>query len=148
LGRAHVLRGIEQAGASVEALASDRGGSRFALTYTLKFPKTGRYLTFPAYLGPPQNRVFGNYFTKVHHEYFDENYVFDAGKPYSFTVVFDAEQGQFDFLKEKASIDICDGKDKSWATGTVWRYSQWKGTSSPSIRSWRSSTCRGSRDTS
>src|SRR5258707_23837 len=40
LGRAHVLRGIEQERASVEALASDRGGSRFALTYTLKFPKT------------------------------------------------------------------------------------------------------------
>ena len=65
LGRAHVLQGIEKAGTSVEALASDRGGSRFALTYTLKFPKTGHYLTFPAYLGPPGNQVFGDYFTKV-----------------------------------------------------------------------------------
>ena len=111
LGRAHVLNRIEQARTSLEALASDRGGSRFALTYTLKFPKTGHYLTFPAYLGPPKNRVFGDYFTKVHPEYFDENYLFDASKPYSFTVVFDAEAGQFDFSKEKASIDICDGKD-------------------------------------
>ena len=33
------------------------------------------------------------------------------GRPTSFTVVFDAEAGQFDFVKDKASIDICDGKD-------------------------------------
>ncbi len=109
--RKHVLERIEQAGGSIEALASDQGNIRFALTYELKFPKTGRYLTFPAYLGSEGNRVFGNYFTKLHPEYYDETHVFDAGKPYSFTVLFDTEGKQFDFSKEKANIDICDGKD-------------------------------------
>jgi len=109
--RRHVLEQIEQAGNSIEALASDHDSTRFALTYNLKFPRTAHYLTFPAYLGPEGNRVFGNYFTKLHPEYYDENYVFDAGKPYNFTVVFDTEGKQFDFSKEKANIDICDGKD-------------------------------------
>jgi hypothetical protein len=112
--RKHVLERIEQADSSIEALASDQGGTRFALTYSLRFPKTARYLTFPAYLGPEGNRVFGNYFTKLHPEYYDENYVFDAGKLYSFTVVFETEGKQFDFSKEKANIDICDGKTISW----------------------------------
>ncbi len=109
--RKHVLEQIEQAGSSIEALASDQGSSRFALTYNLRFPMTAHYLTFPAYLGPSGNRVFGNYFTKLHPEYYEENYVFDAGKLYSFTVVFDTEGKQFDFSKEKANIDICDGQD-------------------------------------
>jgi hypothetical protein len=109
--RRHVLEQIEQAGNSIEALASDQRSTRFALTYNLRFPRTAHYLTFPAYLGPEGNRVFGNYFTKLHPEYYDENYVFDVGKPYSFTVVFDTEGKQFDFSKEKANIDICDGKD-------------------------------------
>jgi hypothetical protein len=108
--RNSILNQIEQAGTSIEALVSDRGGSRFALTYTLRFPKTAHYLTFPAYLGPQNNRVFGSYFTKVHPEYHDEDYVFDAGKSYTFTVVFDTEGRQFDFSREKANIDICDSK--------------------------------------
>jgi len=102
---------IELIGTSVEALASDRNGVRFALTYTLKFPKTAHYLTFPAYLGPQGNRVFGHYFTKVHPEYYEESYVFDAANPYTFTVVFDTEGRQFDFSRERANIDICDRKD-------------------------------------
>jgi hypothetical protein len=106
-----ILKQIEHVGTSVEPLASDRHGIRFALTYTLKFPRAAHYLTFPAYLGPQGNRVFGNYFTKVHPEYYDESYVFDAGRPYSFTVVFDTEGRQFDFSREKANIDICDSKD-------------------------------------
>ena len=109
--RENVLNQIKQVGISVEPLASNRGGRRFALTYTLMFPKTTHYLTFPAYLGPQNNRVFGDYFTKVHPEYYDETHVFEAGKPYSFTVVFDTEGKQFDFTKEKAKIDICDSKD-------------------------------------
>jgi hypothetical protein len=109
--RKHVLDQIEQTGASVEPLASAQSSIRFALTYELRFPKTGHYLTFPAYLGPEGNRIFGNYFTKLHPEYYDENYVFDAGKLYSFIVVFDTEGKQFDFSKERANIDICDGKD-------------------------------------
>jgi len=109
--RANVLNQIEQVGTSIEPLASDQGGGRFALTYTLRFHKTAHYLTFPAYLGLPSNRVFGDYFTKVHPEYYDENYVFDGGKPYSFTVVFDTQGRPLDFSREKANIDICDGKD-------------------------------------
>src|SRR5271169_6295493 len=109
--RALLLKRIDLAGTSFEALASDRGGSRFALTYTLKFPKTGHYLTFPAQIGPWEHQVNGNYFTKVHPEYYDENYVFEAGTPYSFTVVFDTQGKQFDFSRETANIDICDGKD-------------------------------------
>jgi hypothetical protein len=109
--RANVLNQIEQVGSSVEPLASDQGGGRFALTYTLRFPKTGHYLTFPAYLGPQNNRVFGDYFTKAHPEYYDEGYIFDGGKPYSFTVVFDIAGRSSDFSSEKANIDICDGKD-------------------------------------
>jgi len=109
--RKHVLDQIEQTGASVEPLASAQSSIRFALTYELRFPKTGHYLTFPAYLGSEGNRIFGNYFTKLHPEYYDENYVFDAGKLYSFTVVLDTEGKPFDFSKERANIDICDGKD-------------------------------------
>jgi len=109
--RERVLDQIEQTGASVEPLASAQSSIRFALTYELRFPKTGHYLTFPAYLGSEGNRIFGNYFTKLHPKYYDENYVFDAGKLYSFTVVFDSEGKRFDFSKERANIDICDGKD-------------------------------------
>jgi len=110
-GRQRMLNRIELAGTSFEALASDRGGSRFALTYTLKFPKTAHYLTFPSSIGPPEKQVFGNYFIKEHPEYHDENYVFQAGRPYSFTVVFDTEGKKVDFSGEKANIDICDSKD-------------------------------------
>ena len=109
--RESVLNRIELGGSSIEALASDRGGQRFALTYTLSFPKTGHYLTFPAYLGPPEKQVFGDYFTKVHPEYYEDDYVFEAGKLYSFTVVFDSGGKPIDFSREKANIDICDGKD-------------------------------------
>src|SRR5208282_5094295 len=110
-GRNLLLKRIELAGTSFEALASDRGGSRFAVTYTLKFPKTGHYLTFPASIGPWENQVSGNYFTKEHPEYHDENYVFEPGRPYSFTVVFDTEGKKVDFSTEKANIDICTSKD-------------------------------------
>ncbi len=109
--RERVLNRIEHMKTVIEPLASDRSGVRFALTYTLKFPNTARYLTFPAWLGPPPNRVFGDYFMKVHPEYYDENHVFDAGPLYSFTVVFDTGDRQFDVSRETASIDICDGKD-------------------------------------
>lgn len=109
--RKRVLRQIELAGSSVKALSRDEGGVRFALTYTLRFPRTAHYLTFPAYLGPTGNRVFGNYNMKLNPEYYDEDYVFEAGKAYSFTVVFDTQGKQFDFSQEKANIDICDGKD-------------------------------------
>jgi len=109
--RENVLTRIEYVGTVVEPRSSDQGAGKFALTYTLRFPKTAHYLTFPAYLGPDNDRVFGDYDMKAHPEYYDENYVFDAGKPYSFTVVFDTGGRRFDFSREKANIDICDGKD-------------------------------------
>ena len=109
--RKRVLRQIVVAGSSVKVLNRGEGGIRFALTYTLRFPRTAHYLTFPAYLGPSGNRVFGNYAMKLHPEYYDENYVFEAAKPYSFTVVFDTQGKQYDLSKEIANIDICDGKD-------------------------------------
>jgi hypothetical protein len=111
LKRKNVLNQIEYVGTVVEPRSSDQGAGKFALTYTLRFPKTAHYLTFPAYLGPDNNRVFGDYDMKAHPEYYEDNYVFDAGKPYSFTVVFDIGGRPFDFSKEKANIDICDGKD-------------------------------------
>jgi hypothetical protein len=107
----HMLNRIELAGTSFEALASDRGGTRFALTYTLKFPKGGHYLTYPSWVGQEEDHIFGNYFTKVHPEYHDENYGFEAGRPYSFTVVFDTGGKKVDFSTEKANVDICDSKD-------------------------------------
>ena len=111
LKRENVLNQIDHVGTVVEPRGSDEGGGKFALTYTLRFPKTAHYLTFPAYLGPDNNRVFGDYDMKAHPEYYEDNYVFDAGKPYSFTVVFDTGRRRFDFSREKANIDICDGKD-------------------------------------
>jgi hypothetical protein len=57
--------------------------------------------------------VFGDYFTKAHPKYYDEKYIFDGGKPYSFTVVFDTTGRSWDFSREKANIDICDSKDYS-----------------------------------
>ncbi len=117
-GRKHVLEQIRYEGSSIEALASDQSGRRFALTYTLRFPRTGHYLTFPADLGAAPNQVFGNYFTKLHPEYYDDNYEFNANGPYSFIVVFDTGTNQFDFFKEKANIDICDSKDY-WMTCRV-----------------------------
>ena len=110
-GRQLALNRIKVAGTSFEALASNRGGSRFALTYTLKFPKTGHYLTYPASIGPWGNQVDGHYFIKEHPEYHDENYVFEPGRPYSFTVVFDTEDKKVNFSSEKANISMCTSKD-------------------------------------
>jgi len=118
-GKEIMLQGIRQAGTSFEPLSSDEGGTRFALTYTLKFPRSGHYLTYPAFLGPEEDNIFGSYFTKVHPEYYDENYVFDAGKPYGFTVVFDTQGKPIDLSKAKANICICDGKDYFMACRTM-----------------------------
>jgi hypothetical protein len=109
--RENVLKKIELVGTSIEPLKTDPSDHRFTLTYTLRFPKTAPYLTFPAYLGPQNNRVFGEYDTKLHPEYYDEGHVFEVGRPYSFTVVFDLGEKQFDFSREKVNIDICDSKD-------------------------------------
>lgn len=109
--RKYALSRIQHVGTSIEPLSSDDGGTRFALTYTLKFPKTRPYLTYPATVGWGESQLSGYYFHKSHPEYDDENYVYEAGTPYGFTVVFDTDGKTFDFSKEKASIDICDKKD-------------------------------------
>jgi hypothetical protein len=109
--REKALNQIEVVGHSIEPLRSDQGGTRFALNYTLRFPRTAHYLTYPAWLGQSHNGVYGNYFSKIHPEYLDETYTFDAAKPYSFTVVFDTKGKPVDFSRELANIDICDGKD-------------------------------------
>jgi len=108
--REHVLNRIELVNSVIER-APGRGGTRFALTDTLKFPNRGRYLTYPAWLGPPDRRLFGDYVMKVNPEYYDDTYNFDAGRPYSFTVLFDTTGRPFDFAAQTANIDICDGKD-------------------------------------
>ena len=109
--RENVLNRIEVVGHSIEPLRSDQGGTRFALTYTLSFPKSASFLTYPAWLGDTHSGIFGNYFTKLTPEYFEDSYIFAAGKPYRFTVVFDTAGKSVDFSRDQAHIDICDGKD-------------------------------------
>lgn len=109
--REKILNQIEVIHHSIEPLRSDRGGIRFALTYTLRFPKSAGFLTYPAWLGDTHAGIFGNYFTKLTPEYFDDGYIFAAGKPYRFTVVFDTNGKSVDFSREQAHIDICDGRD-------------------------------------
>ena len=111
--RKNILDKIELAGSSVEPLASDyEPGSRFALTYYLRFPRAGHYLTFPAYIGRNErSRVFGNYFDKIHSEYYAETFSFEPEKSYEFVVIFDLATAQFDYSVERANIDICDSKD-------------------------------------
>jgi hypothetical protein len=119
--RRSVLNKIEVVGRSVEVLASDHEiGSRFGLAYSLKFPKSGHYLTFPAYIGSNNKpRVSGGYFRKVHPEYYEEEFAFEPDKPYEFIVVFDSGSEKFDFPKEKANIQICDGKDYFMTCRTI-----------------------------
>ena len=109
--REKALDQIEVVGHSVEPLRSDQGGTRFALNYTLRFPRAAHYLAYPAWLGESHNSIYGNYFSKIHPEYLDETYTFAPAKPYSFTVVFDTRDKRVDFSREQANIDICDGKD-------------------------------------
>jgi hypothetical protein len=94
----------------------------FALTYTLKFPKDGHYLTFPAYLGKPDPSLygwttFGKYEDGAHPEYYDENYMFKAGQPYDFTVTFPAAPGND--KQGKAHIQICDSKGYDMSCHTI-----------------------------
>jgi hypothetical protein len=109
--RKYLLHRIRHVGTSIEPLSSDDGGTRFALTYTLMFPKTRPYLTYPATVGPEDNQVFGYYVHKLDPAFNDEKYVYEAEKPYSFTVVFDTQGKNFDFSRDKANIDICDSND-------------------------------------
>lgn len=105
-----VLNQIQLVKSSVEILASEKPGNRFALTYTLQFPKAGHYLTFPAEIKSGQIHNGGTYFIKIHPEYYDEEFTFEPGRSYDFTVVFDLKAESFDLSKETADIDICDSK--------------------------------------
>lgn len=109
--REKALNQIEVIDHSIEPLRSDQGGTRFALNYTLRFPRTAHYLTYPAWLGQSHTGIYGNYFSKIHPEYLDETFTFDPNKTYDFTVVFDTGDKHVDFSRERANIDICDGKD-------------------------------------
>lgn len=109
--RQRVLNQIQVLSHSIEPLRSDQGGTRFALTYTLTFPRNASFLTYPAWLGDSHSGIFGNYFTKLTPEYFGDGYIFKAGVPYSFTVIFDTEGRPVDFSRQQAHIDICDGRD-------------------------------------
>lgn len=109
--RGRALSRIELVNASTEALPGEDGDKQFALTYALKFAQPGHYLTYPAWLGPRDSRLFGEYVTELNPEYYDADYTFDAGRPYSFRVVFHIRNHSLDFARETAKIDICDGKD-------------------------------------
>ena len=119
--RKSVLNNIELTGKSVEILAAEHKiGSRFALKYSLQFPKTGHYLTFPAYIeSNDRSRIFGNYFVKIHPEYYDENFIFEPGKSYEFTVVFDLGLKQFDAANQNVCVQIYDEKGYFMAGRTL-----------------------------
>lgn len=85
--RERVLNRIQVLNHSIEPLRSDQGGIPFALSYTLSFPQTTSSLTYPASLGDTHSSIFGNYFIKLHPEYYEDSYSFKAGQPYSFIVV-------------------------------------------------------------
>ena len=108
--REHTLAKIQLGATKVESLSSQPDRRRVSLTYELSFPTAGHYLTFPAYIGPPESRVFGDYDTTRNPEYYAEEFVFEPAKPYSFVVVFDAPSSQLDPARDSANIDICDEK--------------------------------------
>jgi hypothetical protein len=90
----------------------------FVMTYTLKFPKDAHYLTFPAYFGKPDNNISGDYDYAGTPEYYDETYVFTAGKPYEFVVKFPAAKN-ISYKKDKAHIQICDSKEYDMSCHTI-----------------------------
>jgi hypothetical protein len=118
--REGILNKIELTGKSVEILASEnQPGSRFALKYNLQFPKTGHYLTFPAYIELNNgSRVFGNHFRKVHTEYYDEEFTFERSKSYEFIVVFDSGARSL-AAQQIANIQICDEKSYFMTCRTI-----------------------------
>ena len=83
---------------------------RLKLSPKPPFKVTGDAVHEALTIRSPPNRVFGDYDTNQHPEYYDEKFVFEPGRPYSFVVVFETGDAQFDFSLVPA-IDICDGKD-------------------------------------
>jgi len=104
------LDGIRLGAIKVESMPSQSDRRRVSLTYELSFPTPGHYLTFPAYIGPSTDRVFGDYDTTRHPELFADDFVFETGKPYRFVVAFDVRNSRLDLARDSANIDICDGK--------------------------------------
>jgi hypothetical protein len=109
-----VLRQITVEATKFEKLPE--GG--FVMTYTLKFPKDAHYLTFPAYVGRPDLNLFGKYDYAETPEYYDETYVFTAGKPYDFIVKFPGATN-ISYKNDKAHIQICDGKGYDMSCHTI-----------------------------
>jgi hypothetical protein len=99
-----IPRRIALAGIRVEHASTEPLPDGVRLRYTLRFPRRGQYLTFPAFLGTREHPVaFGDYVPE-HREYLDDDYVFEAGKSYDFAVDFETKAPQ-------ANIDVCDGRD-------------------------------------
>lgn len=104
------LARIEVVQSAVRAPVANRP-SEIALDYALRFPTAGRYLTFPAFIGEGTRRIFGDYDTTQHAAYFHDDYVFDAGKAYAFSVRFPTELARAP--DSSAKIQICDSKEYS-----------------------------------
>jgi len=109
-----ILDQIKLVKSSVELLASKKQGNRFAIHYSLQFPQTGEYETFPAYLdevSSPAGSIslaYGTYFRKIHPEYLERRFVFEP-RTYDFAVIFDLGSSNFDPARTKANITICYG---------------------------------------
>jgi hypothetical protein len=87
-----IPRRIALAGIRVEHASTEPLPDGVRLRYTLRFPRRGQYLTFPAFLGTREHPVaFGDY-------------VFEPGRSYDFAVDFKVKAPQ-------ANIDVCDGRD-------------------------------------
>jgi hypothetical protein len=102
-----LLDGIRLGETSVEPLASDSGGQRFALTYALTFPQTGRYSVGGGSIGAKERREFGYAFRELEPAIYERGHLFEAIKPYRFTLVFDTQGKAFDFGEEKATVQVC-----------------------------------------
>jgi hypothetical protein len=102
-----LLDGIRLGETSIEPLASDTGGQRFALTYALTFPQTGRYSVGAGSIGANERREFGHAFRELEPAIYERGHLFEATKPYRFTLVFDTQGKAFDFGKEKATVHVC-----------------------------------------
>jgi len=99
-----IPRRIALAGIRVEHASTELLPDGVRLRYTLRFPRRGRYLTFPAFAGTRDHPVGYGEYVREHPEYLDGDYVFETGKSYDFAVDFKPKAAQ-------ANIDVCDGRD-------------------------------------
>ena len=114
LKRQQTLDKVEVFDPSIEILKSEHGvGSRFALMYKLKFPKTDKYdIGYPPYIGKDdENTIYGKYVLKINPEYTAYgHYRFEAGKPYEVEAVFDTGAKKIG-PQDDVNIKICQNPD-------------------------------------